>query len=449
MNLQKRRMFMYREGFGKVLGISLFLFLGVVFLASPSAAQITSAGTITGTVNDASGAIVPGASIDVLNQNTGVKITTRSNGQGAFVVAQLPIAIYTVVVTKKGFANYSQTGIELHPATVATVNATLQTGSLLSAVTVEATAAAVQASTPEVSSELAGEQAATLPLNGRNYQSLAALIPGAVNMAPDTGLGQGGFSTSNEMSINGMGTAGSIFYVDGVWNMNSGSNTSVFVPNPDSIQEVRVLQNNYGAQYNFKGASTIFVETKSGTDQFHAQAFEYLRNTDLNARNFFSPSVPAMHQNIFGGTLGGPLFFPGHRSKSPKTFFFASMQVAILSNASVQTGAVATAAQRAGTFTTPIKDPATGLPFPNSNGVYQIPAINANSLALLNATQPLPNYVSPAGGITNYLNVNPTYTRTREDEWKVDHDFGARVRLMGEYFEDRQLYRAPYNLNPS
>lgn len=436
---------MFRDSFVKFLGVGLFCILGIFLKALPCGAQITSTGTITGTVTDSSGAVVPDASIEVLNQNTGVKITTRSNGEGEFVVAQLPIAVYTVVITKEGFAAYSQTDIELHPATVATVQATLQTGGLVSAVTVKATAAAVQTTTPEIANEVAGEQAATLPLNGRNYQSLAALMPGTLNMSPDTGLGQGGFSTSNQMSINGMGTAGSIFYVDGVWNMNSGSNTSVFVPSPDSIQEVRVLQNNYGAQFSFKGASTIVVETKSGTDQFHLQAFEYLRNTDLNARNFFSPSVPAMHQNIFGGTLGGPLFLPGHRPANPKTFFFASIQVALLSNASVQTGAVATEAQREGTFTTPIKDPTTGLPYPNAGGIYQIPAINPDSLALLNATQPLPNYVSPTGGITNYLNVNPTYTRTREDELKVDHDFGTRVRLMGEYIEDRQLYRAPYD----
>jgi hypothetical protein len=429
----------------RIARIVLVSFWGLVALASPALAQITSDATLTGSVTDSSGAIVQDASVEVLNQNTGVKITTRSNGEGAFVVAQLPIALYTVSINKKGFAPYSQTGIILHPATVATVNATLQAVGVVTAVTVNAAAAGVQTSTSEVSSEVSGEQTATLPLNGRNYQSLAALIPGAVNMSPDTGLGQGGFSTSNQMSINGMGTAGSIFYVDGVWNMNSGSNTSVFVPSPDSVQEVRVLQNNYGAQFNFKGASTVIVETKSGTAQFHGEAFEYLRNTDLNARNFFSPHVPAMHQNIFGGTLGGPLYLPGHRPASPKTFFFASIQAALLSNASVQTGAVATTAQREGEFSTPITNPTTGLPYPSSNGVYQIPTVNANSLAILNATQPLPNYVSPAGGITNYLNVNPTYTRTREDEIKVDHDFGSRVRFMGEYIEDRQLYRAPYN----
>ncbi len=434
------------SGKGKVrAGATGLLILSSILLAAPrSHAQVTSTATITGSVTDASNSSVPDATIEVVDQSTGEKSTTASNAEGAFGIPGLPAAAFKLVITKAGFETYSQTGIQLHPGIVTTLNPKLRAGSVHSTVTVSATAAAVQTTTPEVSGEVDGAQAAALPLNGRNYQSLAALMPGVLNMSPDTALGQGGFSTGNVISINGMGTAGSIFYVDGVWNMNSGSNTSVLVPDPDTVQEIRVLQNNYGVQYNFKGASTVLVETKSGTDQFHLTAFEYLRNTALNARNFFSPAVPAMHQNIFGGTLAGPLFVPDHRPQSPKTFFFASIQAALLSNASVVTGAVPTQAMRQGNFSTSVTNPATGQPFPSSGGVYQIP-VNPSSLALLNATEPLPNYVSPAGGITNYINVNPTYTRTRSDEIKVDRDLGSRVRLMVEYIEDRQLYRAPYN----
>lgn len=383
----------------------------------------------------------------MLDQNTGIKTATKSNAEGVFVVPGLPIAVYKLVVTKRGFASYSQTDIQLHPGTETTVNARLQVGSMVSRITVSSTATQVQVNTPEVSSEVAGEQVSALPLNGRNYQSLAALMPGVLNLTPDTALGQGGFATTNEMSVNGMGQSGSRFYVDGVPNMNAGSNTyNAITPNPDTIQEVRVLQNNYGVQYNLKGVGTVLVETKSGTDKFHLTAFEYLRNTDLNARNFFSPTVPGMHQNIFGGTLGGPLFFPGHRPKDPKTFFFASIQVALLSNANVITGATPTSAMRNGTFNTPIKNPVTGQPFPNSGGVYQIPQnmLNSNSVALMNATEQLPNYTSP-GGFINFINVNPIYTRTRDEEIKVDHNFGPRVRLMGEYMDDRQLYKSSYN----
>jgi len=453
---------MFRDGLVRVFGISLVCLLGVVLLAPRCGAQETSMATITGTVTDASGAVVPEASIDILNQNTGVKITTKSNAAGEFVVPELPIAVYTVTVTKQGFNTYSQTGIELHPGTMATVNPTLQPGSVVSTVSVKATATVVQTSTPEVASEISSAEVYTLPLNGRNFQTLGALMPGVINMAPDSALGQGNFQGTVAMSINGMGNAGSVYYLDGAFDMNGA--TATIQPNPDTLQEVRVLANNYGVQYNLQGSSTVIMETKSGTDQFHLTAFDYVRNTDFNARNAFFSSPLIMHQNIFGATLGGPLFFPGHRSKNPQTFFFASIQAAILSNANTLTGATPTQAFRQGDFsaicltgftagicndrtkagavTDQLTNPATGTPFLNNNIAS---GLNTNSVALMNATEPPPNYVSPAGGITNYINVNPIYTRTRDDELKVDHDFGTRSRLMAEYIDSRQLYRAPYD----
>ena len=436
---------MFRKRFLRILGVSLFCLLGVLLPASIGRAQTSIVGTITGTVTDSSGAIVPDASIEVLNQNTRAKTTTKSNAAGEFVVPGLPVAVYTISVTKQGFNSYSQTGLELHPATVATVNATLKAGGGVSTVTVQASATTVQTSTPEVASLISTEEVYTLPLNGRNFQTLGALMPGVINLTPDSALGQGNFQGTVAMSINGMGSAGSVYYLDGVFDMNGA--TATIQPPPDAIQEVRVLANNYGTQYNLQGSSTVLVETKAGTDQYHLTAFEYLRNTDFNARNFFAPSALIMHQNIFGGTLGGPLAFPFRRPKNPQTFFFASIQAAILSNASTVTGATPTAAMREGTFSSRIVNPATGQPFPNAGGVYQIPngLLNTNSLALMNATEPLPNYVSPSGGITNYINVNPIYTRTRDDEIKVDHNFGSRTRLGVEYIESRQLYRASYN----
>ena len=447
---------MFRDGSVRFLGISLLCFLGVILLAPRCGAQEMTVAMITGTVTDASGAVVPGASIEILNQNTGVKIATKSNAAGEFAVPELPVAVYTVTVSKEGFNTYSQTGIELHPGTVATVNSSLKAGSVVSTVTVQATATTVQTATPEVAGEISSAEVFTLPLNGRNFQTLGALMPGVINMSPDSSLGQGGFNGTVAMLTNGMGNAGSVFYLDGAFDMNGA--TATIQPPPDTIQEVRVLANNYGVQYNLQGSSTVIIETKSGTDQFHVTAFEYVRNTDFNARNFFAASSLIMHQNIFGGTLGGPLFLPGHRSKTPQTFFFASIQMALLSNASTVTGSTPTAAMRAGDFSAlcttgftagvcntasqQLTNPATHLPFLNNNIAS---ALNSNSLALMNATEPLPNYVSPSGGNTNYINVNPIYTRTRDDESKVDHDFGSRMRLMGEYIENRQLYRASYN----
>ncbi len=437
---------MRRKNYRTIFAITLCGFLAVMFTPSFCRAQATTAGSITGTVTDTSGAIVPGASIKALNQNTGATTTTQSNTDGSFVVSGLPVGIYTVTATKQGFNTYSVTGIQLHPGTVTTVSPRLQVGNVVSTVTVKATATQVQSSTPEISNEVSGKQAYTLPLNGRNYQSLAALMPGVTNATPDTALNQGGFLTNNVMSVNGMGVDGSIYYLDGVTNMNTGSQTYTGItPNPDTLQEVRVLQNSFSAEYSLKGASVVLLQTKSGTDQFHGTAFEYLRNDAFDARNFFAPTVPPLHQNIFGGTIGGPLFFPGHRQTNPNTFFFASMQWSHQSIGSAVLGATPTAAMRNGTFNQPITNPLTGQLFPETApGQYQIPQnmINPQSLILMNAFEQLPNNGT---GFLNFLNLNPQINKTWDGEWKIDHDFSPRLRLMAEYLTEHQINGNSYD----
>jgi hypothetical protein len=400
--------------------------------------------TITGEVRDTSGALVPGAAVTVINEGTHVESTTNTNSDGSFVVPALTEGTYTVRVSKQGFQTFSETGIILHPTQVSTVNPTMKVGEVSTQVQVAASAVAVQTTSPEISNEVSGTEAETLPLNGRNYQSLAALMPGVTNTNPATSLAATGDSGTN-LSINGMSVSGTMYYVDGIWDMNSGSFNAVTVtPNPDTIEEARVLQNNYGVEYNLMGGNVVIVQTKSGTSTFHGNAFEYLRNTSLAARNFFSPSVPVLKQNIFGYTLGGPLFIPNHyNTNRDKTFFFWSQQWTIKHNASVALGADPTAAEREGTFNSPITNPLTGSPFPQSSpGVYQIPSINSNSTALLTALVPLPNNLS--GGFLNYVNVLPVINDYRQDLIKVDHMFSERLRLTGEYFDDRGKETLPY-----
>ncbi len=426
----------------------------LVGVAPSGLAQLTTTATITGTVRDTTGAVIPQATITILNEQTGIQTTTESNAEGSFAVPALQVGRYTLKVAKQGFQTYTETGIDLHPSTVATVNPVMKLGSLSTEVTVTATATQIQSSTPEVASSVGEQQVATLPLNGRNYQSLSALMPGVTNLAPGVAAGPGGFLTSNTMSINGMGTAGTLYTLDGIWNMNTGNMTQTTItPNPDTVQEVRVLQNNYSVQYNLLGTSVVLLQTKSGTTAFRGTAYEYLRNTSLNARDFFSPTRPPLHQNIFGYTLGGPFVIPHHyNTNKRKTFFFWSQQWTRQNIGRVVRGADPTAAMRGGDFSglctfgfdatglckdasQQLKNPATGQPFLNN----AIPPgkLSQDSLALLNALAPLPN--NPAGGFLNYLNVNPTVNNTRDDEIRVDHNFGEKVRLMAEYLDDRQV----------
>ncbi len=291
----------FRRAMSSVVAFTL---MAAIFSVGCVLAQSTTA-TLNGTVTDAAGAVIPDAQISVTNQDTKQELTTRTNGEGSYSVPGLTSGTYQVTVSKTGFSSLTQKDIFLGPTVVRTVNSELKIGQVNEQVTVEALAEQVQVSTGEVSNAVAQQQVETLPLNGRNYQSLSALMPGVLNTAQGSAQGQGGFGTGNTMSINGMGLSGTLYELDGVWNMNTGNMTqTTILPNPDSIQEVRTLQNNISPKYTLLGASVVLVQTRSGTSDFHGTAWEYFRNNDLNARNFFSPTIAAYHSNIFGGTIG-------------------------------------------------------------------------------------------------------------------------------------------------
>ncbi len=438
---QQLRVWSILNGISRLSGIFFFILLVVLAGAPLCRAQLTTTASITGTVRDPSGATVPGATVTATNQETTVQATTKTNADGSFVLPSLIVGTYKVAINKQGFETFTEIGIILHPAQVATVNATIRVGEVTTQVRVVASAVQVQTATPGITNEVSGAQTATLPLDGRNYQSLAALMPGVTNLRPDTALYNGGALSGDVMSVNGMGNAGTQYYLDGIWDMNTGSmNSQTVTPDPDQIEEARVLQNNYGVQYSLNGTNVVLLQTKSGTATFHGLAFEYLRNNDFDARNFFAPTVPALKQNIFGGTLGGPLFIPGHRPKNPKTFFFMSTQVVTQSIASAILGATATRADRSGQFSTPITNPQTGQPFPDNT----IPAnmINPQSLLLMNSLAQLPNNGT---SFFNFLNLGPAFNKTRDDEFKIDRNFASRFHLMAEYLHEQQEANNSYD----
>ncbi len=385
---------------------------------------------MNGTVTDSSGSVVAGAEVIAKDVATQSASTTQSKGDGTFVINGLVPGIYTLTVSKKGFKSFTESQIELHPAIVATINATLNVGDVGTEISVIASSTEVQTTTSEVSGQVSGAQTSELPLNGRNFQSLSALMPGVVNSKAGSALGTGGYTTNNTMVVGGLPTNTTFYALDGVWNENTGSmGSTAITPNPDTLQEVRVLQDNYEPKFSLLGASVVLLQTKSGTTSFHGTVFEYFRNTDLNARNFFSPTVPQLNQNIWGYTLGGPVLVPFHHG-AKKTFFFASSQWVDSHAGSVNKGATPTADQRNGIFTTAIKDPTTGQPFPQTSpGVYQIPAsrLNPNSLAFFNALYPLPNNV--ANGFQNYINLTPTVLTQRDDQFNVEHSFNERLAI--------------------
>ncbi|WP_348267724.1 carboxypeptidase-like regulatory domain-containing protein [Edaphobacter paludis] len=425
-------------------------FLVLSFLAFSCAfspllkAQLSTTATITGTVTDETGAVIPDATVTITDLGTKAVTVRQSNSDGNFTVPGLPVSNYSVSIVKDGFQTYSVTGIALHPAVTATINGILKTGTTSTSVTVSADAVQVETATIDHSASVDAAQVNTLPLNGRNYQSLSSLMPGVQNTSAGSALTTGGRSTSNTLSVNGLAQSRTFYALDGVWNENTGNmaQTSV-VPNPDSLDEVRVLQNNYSAKYSLMGSSVVLLQTKSGTSSFHGTAWEFLRNDALNSKPYFAKSVLPYKQNIFGYTIGGPLFIPKiYNTNKQKTFFFWSQQFVILHQVpSNLTGTTPTANQRAGIFNSPIVDPNTGLLVPkNGHGQYVIPSseINGNSTAFLNALYPLPNFSN--GTSTNYINPKGQITNQRDDEIKINHNFNSRFQLLGEYFDEYQSF---------
>jgi len=408
-------------------------------------AQLSTRATITGTVTDATGAVVQGATVTITDTSTKVSVKAESNSDGAYIAPDLNVATYTVVIAKAGFKNYTVTGVELHPASTATVNGTLEVGAATQNVTVAATSTEVETTTAEVSADIDSDEVSTLPMNGRNYQGLAVMMPGVTNLQQGSAMTTGGRSTSSQLSINGMAVARSFYALDGVWNENTGNMTQEsVVPNPDSLEEVRVLQNNFSAQYSLLGSSVILMQTKSGTANWHGTAWEFLRNDDLNSKPFYSTTIPPYKQNIFGYNASGPVYIPHHyNTAKQKTFFFWDEQWVVLHVPNQALSILPTANQKAGLFASPIKDPVAGTNFAidPSTGLYKIPAtrINASSAAYLAALYPAPNY-SVAGNANNYINLMPQVTDQRDDEIKIDHNFTSKYHLLAEYLDEYQSY---------
>jgi hypothetical protein len=424
--------------------------LALGFTSVALQAQLSSLGTITGTVTDATGAVVQGAAVKVTDEATKVTAVTQSNSSGSYLVGNLTPATYDVAVTKQGFKTYTVTGVELHPTETSAVNAALAVGATTENVMVGAVSTEVETVSPELSSYISSDQVSSLPMNGRNYQSLAGLLPGVTNLGSGSAMTTGGRSTSSQLSVNGMATSRSFYAVDGVWNENTGNMTQESViPNPDSLEEVRVLQNNFSAQYSLMGSSVILMQTKSGTSDLHGTVWEFLRNDDLNARPYYSTTIPPYKQNIFGFNVGGPLFIPKvYNTNRQKTFFFWDEAYVVLHVPNLVTSQLPSPNQIAGCFVSPVKDPLTGNLFPTvstCNGTagtfYQIPTgrINTSSSAYLQTLYPAPDY-SPTGSTLNYINNKPQTTYQRDDQIKVDHYITQNYHLLAEYFQEYQNY---------
>src|SRR5271165_4163751 len=287
----------------------------VISLATDSWAGV--GGGISGTVTDSSGAVVVKAAVTATNTDTGIRQTTATDDKGFYSFPNLPIGHYEVGVTSTAFRPYRRTGIVIDANSALTIDAVLAVGSASDAVTVVENQVQVDTSSSQNGEVISGAQMTSVPLNGRSFTDLLTLQPGVVPVTSITGdtvqdVGASVLSPSGDLnpgtvSINGQREFANSFIVNGSDVEEDVNNGAAIIPNLDSIAEFRILTNNFDAEYGEFSGGQINVITKSGSNAFHGDVFEFARNTDLDARNFFSPSRGTFQQNQYGATLGGPV----------------------------------------------------------------------------------------------------------------------------------------------
>ena len=330
-----------------------FLFACAVSLALPLAAQSPN-GTINGRVVDPSNGVIAGADILVINDVTGVKYPGKTNDDGIYVVPNLPPGAYRLQVSKVGFKTLIKPDIVLNIQDALSINFTLPVGAVFEIVTVEAGASMINTTDASVSTVIDHTYVENMPLNGRSFQDLILLTPGTVTQTPQisqSGAIASGIGATGEFSVNGQRPESNYYSVDGVsanvgtasglaMEMGAGPSGSVAASTAlgttqalvsvDDLQEFRVQSSTYSAEYGRNPGGQFSFETKSGTNQWHGTAYDYLRNGAFDApdwfNDYFQSSEPDLRQNDFGGTVGGPVEVPGLYHGKDKTFFFVSYE---------------------------------------------------------------------------------------------------------------------------
>jgi hypothetical protein len=425
------------------------LFSSLLFLllaATTAFGQYTTA-RLSGTVQDNSGAAVPGASVTVEQTGTGYQQQVKTGDAGEYLFPSLPIGDYQLTVSIAGFNTYVQKGIGLSVGQAASQKVVLTIGAITQQVTVDANANQVTTDDAAITHIIGQKSIESLPMNGREAQQLVFLVPGAVDVtAQNCGVGcEGGILPGEQYAkVNGGGANGVYYLLDGVDYNDFYINANLPFPSPDALQEFNVQTDNMSAAYGNATGGVANVVTKSGTDQIHGDVFEYLRNYAMDARNYFADSPDPLKQNQFGGTIGGPIL-------KGKLFYFGSYQ-GTRQNTAIHglNSQVPTQAERNGDFSALLPDTVLTNPNPlspyqfNSNNQINPAAFDPTALYLLNHI-PLPN--APQLG-PNFLVYNgaPSIQNTDEYLAKIDFNIGKH-HLSGHYFQLN--YNIPIILPPT
>jgi hypothetical protein len=413
-------------------------------------AQVTA--TISGTATDASGAAIVGATIQATNVQTNVSQSTVSGAQGRYKIADLPVGEYSVKATMSGFETVLHKGITLTVGANPVVDFLMPVGKVSETVNVESQVSQVETTSAAVSALLSPQQMAQLPLNGRNYEQLLSLAPG-VQTIPATAAGGGGsaslYGAGTNYSIAGSRPEGQAFLLDSedvqdFYMHGAGSEVVGTSLGMEAIQEFQVLTNTYSAQFGGTGGA-ISAVTKSGTNTLHGSAYDYLRNSAMDSRNYFDgATIPLYHRNQFGGSLGGAI-------KKDKLFFFANYEGLRSSQGYTETAWVPDANALQGML------PCNDFPVVPAGCTGQLQAIpgglSAKILPFLgNGALPAPNAgavekLTAAGlptGLASYTTVSPQVVSENYVLGRIDYTLGSKDTLFGRYVSDRAYQDIPY-----
>ena len=436
---------------------------------NPSAAATTGPGSISGSVTDQTGAVLPGAAI-TLKDASGTTRTATANERGEYSFPQLPVGTYSITISAPKFKDFQADGIALTPGQSLPMDAVLEPAGETTSVNVEGQKVTqVETETSQIVGNITQKELVSLGLNGRNFTQLIALTPGVSNQTGQDEAKVGPVG-SVRYSVNGGRVEYNSFNVDGGDVLNAGLNgsqsTLIVYPSLDALTQVQVLTSNYGAQYGRTASGTVLAETKSGTDKLHGNVYEFIRNEFFNARNYFdlTRKAPLYRRNDFGGTLGGPVLIPGIYDGKGKTFFFFSEEFRFERTPTAYNQATPSAAERSGNFSDVcpfVLPPMGAVPggqatfsrskYPDCPGIpastggqFQtypgnIVPIDPNAAAILSTNIiPLPNATTGCNssvGSCFVADVSPS-TYWRQELFKVDHNITPTMKASFRYIHD-------------
>jgi len=337
----------------------LTLILAAAILLSANLASAGITGSISGTVSDPSGAVMAGVTVTVTSLSTNVRSTTVTDSKGFYSFPALNVDHYTVAVNQAGFKNFLESGVEINANSALLIDIKLQVGQITNTINVESNTLQIETQSTQMGDVIQAATITSVPLNGRSYLDLLALQPGVSPYTGDDTAADivaapiSGNLNNGTQSINGGRPEANGFMVNGADAEEGIHNGAAIVPNLDSIAEFRIITNNFNAEYGNYSGGQINVVTKSGSNQFHGDLFDFLRNTDLDARNYFSPDRGVFIQNQFGGIFGGPI-------RKDKVFFFADYQGTRQILGATQNYPVPSLADRAGNLSDQASSFATG-----------------------------------------------------------------------------------------